>query len=88
MDDLRYNYYALYEAILSPEEALTDMILHKYGLLSLSPKELKGLETMEMQRLYRKGFTYMEIAKYFNMTDSGVYRRVKRLKGGKRNSAL
>ncbi|SDL09310.1 helix-turn-helix domain-containing protein [Natronincola ferrireducens] len=81
MDDLNYNYMALLEAILSPEEVLPDLILYKYGLLELSPKELKELEAMEMKRLYKQKWTYREIAKRFHMSDSGVYRRMKRFGG-------
>ncbi|SET46208.1 Homeodomain-like domain-containing protein [Natronincola peptidivorans] len=78
MDDLNYNYMALLEAILSPQELLPDLILNKYGLLQLTPKELRELEAMEMKRLYQQKWTYRQIAKRFGMSDSGVYRRMKR----------
>lgn len=69
---------ALLEAILSPQELLPDLILNKYGLLQLTPKELRELEAMEMKRLYQQKWTYRQIAKRFGMSDSGVYRRMKR----------
>ncbi|ABR47068.1 hypothetical protein Amet_0843 [Alkaliphilus metalliredigens QYMF] len=81
MDDLIYNYMALLEAILSTEEVLPDLILHKYGLLELSPRELRELEAMEMKRLYKEKWTYKQIAEKFDMTDSGVYRRMKGFRG-------
>lgn len=83
MDDLNYNYMALLEAILSPEEVLPDLILYKYGLLELSSKELRELEAREMKRLYQEKWTYRQIAKRFGMSDSGVYRRMKRFIGEK-----
>ena len=81
MNDLNYNYLALLKVILSPEEVLSDLILHKYGLLELTPKQLKELETMEMKGLYKQNWTYRQIAKRFHMSDSGVYRRMKRFGG-------
>ncbi|AOY74706.1 helix-turn-helix domain-containing protein [Clostridium formicaceticum] len=81
MEDLIYNYIALLEAILSPEEMLPDLILHKYGLLELTGKQRRELEAMEMKRLHQKKWTYREIGKRFGLTDSGVYRRVRRFGG-------
>lgn len=79
MDDLIYNYYALYEAIFSSEEVLPDAILRKYGLLNLTDKQLRRLEAMEMKRLHDEKMTLNEIGKLFNMSDSGVYRRIKKV---------
>jgi len=78
MKGLNYNYIALLETILSPEEPLPDMVLLKYELINLKPKEIRELEAREMLRLYKKNWTYQQIADKFNMTDSGVYRRIKR----------
>lgn len=78
IDDLIYNYMALLESIFSEHEKLPDLILQKYGLMKLTPKEVRKLEAMEMTRLYKEGMTLNEISKRFNMTDSGVYRRMRR----------
>lgn len=77
-DELLYNYIALLEVILSPEELLPDMVLLKYDLIKLNPKEIRELEAKEMERLYKNNWTYQQIADKFNMTDSGVYRRIRR----------
>lgn len=79
MDDLIYNYCALYEAIFSSEGILPDAILRKYGLLNLTDKQLRRLEAMEMKRLHDEKMTLNEIGKLFNMSDSGVYRRIKKV---------
>lgn len=78
MDDLIYNYMALLEAIFSDEEVLPDIILDKYGLMELTPIEIRRLEALEMRRLYKENMTLNQIGKRFNMSDSGVYRRIKR----------
>jgi len=80
-DELLYNYIALLEIILSSEELLPDMVLLKYDLIKLKPKEIRELEAKEMERLYKNNWTYQQIADKFNMTDSGVYRRIKRYGG-------
>lgn len=47
--------------------------------MELTPWEIRRLEALEMQRLYYKEkMTLREIGKRFNMSDSGVYRRIKR----------
>jgi len=79
MDDLIYNYMALLEAIFSEKEVLPDIILQKYGLMEFTPWEVRRLEALEMRRLYYKEkITLNEIGRRFNMSDSGVYRRIKR----------
>ena len=80
MEDLIYNYCALCEAIFSSEEILPEVILRKYGLLELTDKQLRRLEAMEMKRLHEEKMTLNEIGKRFNMSDSGVYRRIKKVK--------
>lgn len=79
MDDLIYNYMAFLETILSDHEVLPDIILQRYGLMKLTPKEIRMLEAMEMKRLHKENMTLNEIGKRFNMSDSGVYRRIGRL---------
>lgn len=78
MDDLIYNYMALLEAIFSEEEVLPDIILQKYGLMELTPREIRRLEALEMRRLHKENMSLNQIGKRFNMSDSGVYRRIKR----------
>jgi len=78
MNDLIYNYMALLQAIFSDKEELPDLILQRYGLMKLTQKEIRILETREMQRLYEEKRTLNKIGKRFNMSDSGVYRRIKR----------
>ena len=78
MDDLIYNYMAFLEAIMSHDEELPDVILQRYGLRKLTPIEIRELEALEMKRLYDENMTLNEIGKRFNMSDSGVYRRIKR----------
>jgi len=79
MDDRIYNYCALYEVIFCHEEILPDAILRKYGLIQLSDKELKRLEGLEMRRLKKENMTLNEIGRRFNMSDSGVFRRIKKI---------
>ena len=78
MDDLIYNYMAFLEAIFSHEEILPDLILQKYGLMELTPKDIRKLEAIEMRRLQQENMTLEEIAQRFKMTNSGVCRRIKR----------
>lgn len=78
MDDLIYNYIAFLEAILSEEEILPDIIFQRYGLMDFTPKEIRELEALEMKRLYKDNMTLEEIAHRFEMTNSGVFRRIKR----------
>jgi len=78
MDDLIYNYIAFLETVFSQEEVLPDIILQKYGLIKLTPREIRQLEAMEMKRLYNDNMTLTQIAKRFNLSDSGVFRRIKR----------
>ncbi len=78
LDDLIYNYMALLESIFSEDEKLPDLIFQKYGLMKLTVKEVRKLEAMEMIRLYKEDMTLNDIASRFNMTDSGVYRRMRR----------
>jgi len=86
MNELAPNYYAFCEAILAPEEEFVDGILYKYGLLDLESKDLKKLELDEMMELYfKENWTYKRIAEKFGLSDSGVYRKIKR--GAKRKNA-
>ena len=78
MDDLIYNYMALLEAIFSDEEVLPDIILQKYGLMDITPRRIRQLEAMEMIRLHKDNMSLNQIGKRFNMSDSGVCRRIKR----------
>jgi len=57
MDDIIYNCMTLLGAVFSDKKVLPDIILHKYGLMELTAREIR---------------------KWFNMSDSGVYRRIKR----------
>jgi len=78
MDDLMYNYMALLEAIFSEEEVLPDIILQKYGLMDLTSKDIRRLEALEMRRLHKENMSLNKIGRRFNMSDSGVYRRIER----------
>jgi len=78
MDDLIYNYMAFLETVFSEQEVLPDIILQKYGLIKFTPVEIRRLESMEMRRLYKENMTLNQIGKRFNMSDSGVYRRIQR----------
>lgn len=78
MDDLIYNYVAFFEVVFTAEEILPEVVFQKYGLISLTPKEIRQLEALEMRRLQRENMTLNEIGKRFKMSDSGVCRRIKR----------
>ena len=78
MDDLIYNYIAFLEVVFADEEVLPEVVLQKYGLIKLTPKEIRQLEALEMNRLHKENMTLNEIGKRFNMSDSGVCRRMKR----------
>ncbi|MCC5911415.1 MAG: helix-turn-helix domain-containing protein [Clostridiaceae bacterium] len=80
--DLADNYYALCEAILRPDEVPVDVILHKYGLLPFTPKDMRRVKAQEMKRQYvEENLTYEEVAKRFSMSPSGAYRKIKRWGG-------
>lgn len=78
IDDLIYNYMAFLEAVFSHEEVLPDIILEKYGLMELTHKDIRKLEAIEMRRLQQEDMTLEEIARRYEMTNSGVFRRIKR----------
>ncbi len=76
MDSLAYNYCAFFEAILD-ENSIPDLILNKYGLINLNDKEIKKIKTLEMKRLHlEEKLSYKKIGQKFNLSDSGVYRRI------------
>lgn len=77
MDPLAGNFYALCEVILADREYLPEYILIKYGLIDITPDELKEAETIEMKRLHREEkLSLKKIGAIFSLTDSGVYRRI------------
>ncbi len=80
MDPLAKNFYALHEIILSDKEYLPEHIFIKYGLMDITPEELREVETIEMKRLHHEEKLSLEkIGKMFSLTDSGVYRRIQTL---------
>lgn len=73
------NYYALCEAIAAEKECIPDLILNKYGLIELSSNDIKIIEALEMKRLHlEEKLSYREIGVRFNLSDSGVFRRIKK----------
>ncbi|ABR48276.1 hypothetical protein Amet_2117 [Alkaliphilus metalliredigens QYMF] len=79
MDPLVNNYCALFEVILKDQEDIPDLVLLKYGLLRFSPQEMDKIIILEMKRLYvEEKMTYREIAKLFDFSNSGVYRKLKK----------
>ena len=77
MDPLTKNFYALHEAIMADKEYLPEYIFIKYGLMDITPDELKEVETIEMKRLHRnEKISLKKIGRMFSLTDSGVYRRI------------
>lgn len=82
MDPLAINYYALLEIIATEEEYMPETIFRKHGLIEISTKELRKIEALEMKRLYEEErLSYREIGKRFNLSGSGVFRRIKKWGG-------
>lgn len=91
MDPLARNFYALHEIITSQKQYLPEHLFIKYGLMNITSEGLREAETIEMKRLhYEEQMSLRKIGEIFNLTDSGVYRRIQAFnrKGDKEKSAI